>query len=288
MDVDNGLLKILKRIMLIAIGSGLITNALYIYGLAYYEGYIKRLGFEYDLFPITWDNSIVWSYHASRELGVSSIGTLNQLTIEVFLILTLSVYLIARLWMETSTQNKIKSTPNNKKTKKFSRAKTLYMFKKEHKWVYRILYIPLKWTLITEKSLIAFLASYFFMVFLFFIPVFSFIWVYFPIIGLNHGDIVGEKHSTYYQENLCGDKKDYWDRCITFPLGHVKQGTTPKQIKGTLMFKNGDILGILSEEGPTTITIPKNLYHQTIKNKKYVTAENNVKTNKQTKNDIGK
>ena len=48
--MESTLLKFLKKLLLIVIGSGLVTNALYIYGLAFYQGHIARVGFEYAFF----------------------------------------------------------------------------------------------------------------------------------------------------------------------------------------------------------------------------------------------
>jgi hypothetical protein len=37
--LESALLELLKRFMLLVIGSSLLSNALYIYGLSYYEGF---------------------------------------------------------------------------------------------------------------------------------------------------------------------------------------------------------------------------------------------------------
>lgn len=50
-DLPGTLITILKKVLLIALGSGQLSNALFIYGLAYYQGYIEAFGFEYQLFP---------------------------------------------------------------------------------------------------------------------------------------------------------------------------------------------------------------------------------------------
>lgn len=71
--MESTLHQILKKLLLVIIGSGLLTNALYILGLAYYEGYIVGLGFDYNLFPIDWNDALLWTYAASRELGISTI-----------------------------------------------------------------------------------------------------------------------------------------------------------------------------------------------------------------------
>ena len=276
-DFENGFLRILKRLMLVAIGSGLITNALYIYGLAYYEGYLDRIGFEYDLFPISWDNAVIWTYHASRELGVSSIVTLSDFTVELMFIILFSFYFIARVWMELSSNNKLTKVKNKPvKNTSYKLSKKIYHLKTNQPWAYYSIYLPIKWVLVTEKSFIAFAASYFFMVFLFFIPVFIIIWVYFPMLGVNHGKNVAIKHLEYYKESLCGGKDDYWSECIEVNTEHIKIKNKLKVVKGSLMFRSGDLLGILTETGPITITIPKPYYYRTEKNPKFTPPKKSI------------
>lgn len=81
---DKNLIKktsYLKLIFIGASGTGLITNAIYIFGLGYYEGYLKGMGFLFDLFPISTTNSaFMWTYHASRHLAVDIINFITEKT----------------------------------------------------------------------------------------------------------------------------------------------------------------------------------------------------------------
>lgn len=264
--LENSLFSILKRVMLIVIGSGLITNALYIYGLAFYEGYIERSGFDFYLFPIDWDDAIFWTYHASREVGFNSISKLENFSTTAILVTLGSVYFIVRLWIQlsdTTARNK-HSTTHSKVN--FAAARKVYKFRLKHKWKYILICKPLRWLFITEQSVIAFFASYFFLVCLFFIPVFVFIWSYFPIIGLNHGERVATERLSYYENNLCGNKNDYWNKCIEIETLHLSSSDLPERLYGNLIVKEGDLVGVLTKEGPVTLTIPKNFYYRTKEN----------------------
>ncbi len=266
-NLENAFLKILKRIMLLAIGSGLLGNALYIYGLGYYQGYVESLGFEYNLFPIEWKDTLLWTYAASRELGVSSIELMNKFTSSALLILLLSIYLIARIWMQLS-----KIQPENGKISgkiNFKLAKKIHKFRFKHIWIYRFLYVPFKWLLLKEQSFIAFAASYFFMVFLIFIPLFIIIWIYFPLFGVNHGELVAQKRLKYYETYLCGDSGDYWSQCLEINVSELKNYEGLISPVGRVLFKNGSLIAILTKEGPITLSMPKNYYHKPNKNPYY-------------------
>ena len=262
-------LKILKRLMLLAIGSGLLGNALYIYGLGYYQGYVEALGFEYNLFPIEWKDTLLWTYAASRELGVSSIELMNKFTSSALLILLLSVYLIARIWMQLSKiqpddgQGKISGKVN------FKLAKRIHKLRLKHIWVYRFFYVPFKWLLLKEQSFIAFTASYFFMVFLIFIPLFIIIWIYFPLFGVNHGELVAQKRLEYYEIYLCGNADDYWSQCLEINVSELKNYEGLTNPIGRVLFKNGSLVAILTKEGPITLSMPKNYYYKPDKNPCY-------------------
>lgn len=268
-SLENIFLKILKRLMLLAIGSGLLGNALYIYGLGYYQGYVEALGFEYNLFPIEWKDTLLWTYAASRELGVSSIELMNKFTSSAFLILLLSIYLIARIWMQLS-----KVQPENDRGKirgkiNFRLAKKIHKFRLKHIWIYRFFYVPFKWLLLKEQSFIAFAASYFFMVFLIFIPLFIIIWIYFPLFGVNHGELVAQKRLEYYETYLCGDSGDYWSQCLEINVSELKSYEDLTNPIGRVLFKSGSLVAILTKEGPITLSMPKSYYYKPVKNPCY-------------------
>jgi hypothetical protein len=182
---ENRLQNILKKILLVIIGSGLITNALYIYGLAYYEGYIENLGFEYNFSPVKWEDTLLWTYFASREIGASTVSFWTKITGPVLLLIIVVSYFVARLWMAINTSG----TNKNSKIKKSTfLARFLIKRRKNHPVTFKLIYRPIRWLLVMEQSLWAFLASYFVLIALVFLPLLVFVWVYFPLVGLNHGE----------------------------------------------------------------------------------------------------
>ncbi|MBH0043319.1 hypothetical protein [Pseudoalteromonas sp. SWXJZ10B] len=260
--MEDSLLRVLKKLLLVIIGSGLLSNALYIHGLAYYEGYINRLGFEYDFFPLPSTEVLFWTYYASRELGASSIEVITNFKLQILLILFGSVYLLSRIWVETS-KKKVNNQLKARKKNNIKLFKKIYHYKVKHKLIFYSVYIPIRWLILKEQSLIAFFASYFFLVFLLFLPIFLFIWVYFPMIGFEHGKSVAESRIEHYKSNLCGDKNDYWSECLTFKMQHLKSYGSPKHVVGRLMLKNGSLVGVFTKEGPVTFTLPNDYYSAT-------------------------
>jgi len=263
---ENTLQKILKKILLVIIGSGLITNALYIYGLAYYEGYIENLGFEYNFFPVKWEDTLLWTYFASRELGASTVGFWTKITGPVLLLILVVSYFIARLWMAI---NSIDSNKNKRKNKSTSLARFLVRCRKRHPKIFKVAYAPVRWLLIMEQSIWAFFASYFVLIILFFIPLLIFIWVYFPLIGLKHGENIGTKRFELYQKDLCTDKDDYWIKCVRLSTGHLQEEALPKTVYGRVVAKNGLLVGLITSDGPITMTMPSLYFQRTRKNECY-------------------
>lgn len=256
-------LKILKRLMLVVVGSGLLGNSLYIYGLGYYQGYISGLGFEYNFFPLEWRDTLLWAYAASRELGASSIGFIGKFTSPVLLIILGSFYLIARIWMELSKVQPSSRSNIIKRNINFKLAKKIYCFKKNHVWLYRVIYLPLRWLLIREQSFFAFAASYFFMIFIIFIPVFIIIWIYFPLFGVHYGKLVAEKKLKYYETYLCGDSNDYWSQCMRINTSEIKNHIDTPDTRGRVLFKNDSLIAVLTKDGPVTLSMPKVHYFKT-------------------------
>lgn len=266
--MEDTILRLLKRFMLVVIGSGLLGNALYIHGLAYYEGYIDRFGFEYGFFPLPSSDVLFWTYSASRELGASSIVAITKFKLPLLLTFLSSVYLLSRIWMESSNQSKRSFKPAPKKHN-IKLYKKIYKFRENHKIVFYTTYVPLRWLILKEQSLIAFVASYFSLIVIFFIPIFLIIWVYFPMIGIEHGKSVAESRIEYYKENLCGDRYDYWSDCIDFSAKHIDSYDSPDIISGRLILKTGKFLGVFTENGPVTMSLSNDFYHITSTNSRY-------------------
>jgi len=262
--------QILKKLLLVIIGSGLLSNAFYILGLAYYEGYIEGMGFNYNLFPIDWNDTLLWTYSASRELGVSTINIWTTLTGPAILVILITVYALARIWMSLSESSKNEKPKEPRKTRRLF--KILIASRRAHPKTFKVLYPPLKWLhilLITEQSLWAFVASYFFLIVIFFLPILIFIWVYFPMLGVNFGRDVANKRLAEYKITLCGNRTNYWNKCIKLPTEQIKDATLPKIIEGRLILKNDELIGVLTATGPITISMPSTYYHQTTENACY-------------------
>lgn len=263
---DDTLQKILKKILLVIIGSGLITNALYIYGLSYYEGYIENLGFEYNFFPLKWEDTLLWTYSASREFGASTVNFWTKMTGPVVSLIFVLSYFIARLWMAIN----VSETDRNSRIKKSTLlARFLVKRRKNHKELFKIVYPPVRWFLIMEQSVWAFFASYFVLIVLVFIPLFIFIWVYFPLIGLKHGQNTGLKQLELYQSKLCTGEEDYWVRCVKLSTGHLKDKSLPEMVYGRILAKNGPLIGLITEAGPVTMTMPSLFFYIAKKNDCY-------------------
>lgn len=291
---EESALIILKRIALLALGSGLIGNAIYIYGLGYYEGFISRLGFDYTLFPIQWSDTRMWAYQGSRELGVSSIEIIVQLPWWALLLLMFAVYMLVLLWMASSNLTKPKKSveeirhENAKTNEKVNKAwhsfkntiPTLIrvklnnlknqLFKLKNNIIIKGLIGLFRWFIVTKQSFVAFLASYFFLIFLFMLPFFAAIWAYFPMLGWEHGASIAKRRLTEYEKYLCGSKNDYWSQCFTIKLPSSDKEKKPNIVEGRLMLRNGDYIGLLSKKGsiihPIVMTLPKPYYFENIKN----------------------
>lgn len=94
----------LRGVSVLLLTTGLITNAVYISALYYYKGLVAQLGFDSELFPITWADTTFWAYTASRQLGASYISGLTNylntaLSVASILLLLVIVYFVARLIM---------------------------------------------------------------------------------------------------------------------------------------------------------------------------------------------
>lgn len=263
---ENTVQKILKKLLLVVIGSGLITNTLYIYGLAYYEGYIESLGFEYNLFPVKWEETLIWAYFASREIGASTVSFWAKITGPVILLIFVVIYFVARMWMSISDHDPRRNRRRNKST---FVARILVRVRGRYPKAFGVAYPPVRWFLVMEQSVWAFFASYFALIALLFVPLFIFIWVYFPLIGLRHGEGIGIKRFELYQEELCGGERDYWNKCLTMSTEHLKDKGLPNTVYGRILAKNGTLIGLITEEGPVIMTMPPLFYQNTIKNECY-------------------
>lgn len=241
--------QIIKKIFLIIIGSGLVTNALYIYGLSYYQGWLSNLGFSYELFPIEWEESVLWTYFASIESGADSYAYLTNMSITLILTIVFVVYAITRIWSlqyqkEQVIEEKIKC---NKCEKIYLALKSFHVKCLKYR-AYKACAHFLKWFLITEQAIWAFAASYFALVVLFVFPVLAFIWIYFPLVGYSHGERVAKERLDFYQDNLCKAHNNNWNQCISIPTNGIKQKNLPEYVTGRLVIKKENLLGLITED----------------------------------------
>lgn len=263
MAIEVFVRQIVKKILLVVLGSGLVGNALYIYGLSYYQGYIERLGFDYLLFPIEWSDAPLWTYFASRELGVSTVNLWIKFAGINIALIMLATYVVARLWMAVNEQgasDRASATGPRRGVLKF-----FVRFRRKFPRIFRVV----QWLLIKEQSFWAFAASYFALIFIVFLPVFIFIWVYFPLVGLSHGGKVGERMIAVYDKSLCGTKDEYWRTCVRVNTSHIEREELPEFITARLVAKKDNVLGLMTKTGPVTITMPESFYHLAEKNPCY-------------------
>lgn len=266
--MNDALQRALKKLLVVIIGSGLITNALYIYGIAYYEGYVKSLGFDYHLFPVKWEESMLWTYSASREIGASTVRIWTKFSLKDVLLFLAITYALARIWIAIDDIESKKSP----KPSSILYLRLLVRLRRRIPLTFKCIYLPLRWLIIKEQSLLAFMASYFILIFFWFMPLLIFIWVYFPLIGSNHGSSVGTKNLEHYQSNLCSEKEKRWDQCITLSTAHLNDPNLPQNIRGRIVLMNGAFVGIITDGGPIIMTMPSQIFHKTSENKCYQNA----------------
>lgn len=246
-NLESTFLKTVKRVIMLTIATGLLGNAMHVYGLGFYQGYIETFGFDFMLFPIEWKDGFFWTYIASMEIGFHLFDLMREITFPTFLIIFLSVYLINIIWIQLS---KIKPDNRDETNKR----------KVNVKWVYHLICVPFKWLFIKKQSIITFCESYFFIIFLFFIPLFITIWTFFPWIGHYHGSLVARDYIKRYETVLCGDTEGYWERCIEI---NVSELNNPK---GIVLFKKDSLVGLFTKEGPVIVSIPRNYHYKVNRN----------------------
>ncbi len=252
-DVESVVQQIFKKTLLVILGSGLVGNALYIYGLAYYEGYIKALGLDVLLFPIEWSEARLWTYFASRELGVSTVNVWMKFTSSFMPAVMIAAYVVVRLWIALNGPAK-KVRP---KLSRVKRLRKLVAFGRKWPVVYKVT----KWLMIKEQAFWGFIASYFALVFMVFVPLFLLVWVLFPAVGVSHGKYVGKSLMSFYEKNLCGDESDYWNRCVPIRTAHLEDESLPEKINVRIIAASGDLYGLMTKDGPVVMTKPPVIYY---------------------------
>lgn len=202
----------------------LVLNAIYIYGLSFYQGYIEELGFEYALFPIEWSDTSFWSYQASWYFGIEIVESWGLSPLLVSLCI-LAIYLCV-----------------------------YYLVKGAFR--------ALKSELLIPKSGLAnfFLQVNLSLLFQFAIISFLFIWIFLPINAHEHGQKVAKNKWTEKKRDssLCAVSIDAKEPCISIKAPpSINDYNESKEIKGLLMFKREEYIGIYTEDGAVTMTMPK-------------------------------
>lgn len=264
MSDDRLVDKFFKKILVLVLGSGLLVNALYLFGISYYEGLIKSLGFELLMFPIEWSDGRLWTYIASREIGISTVSVWVELTGPYILLLMAVCYITIRVWLKAKKRAEIKKGIPTGRRRKFLQA----IARKKKKYpAYLAIFL---WFFRTEEAFWAFIAAYSILIVVFFIPLFLIVWSFYPSFGLTYGEKVGERIRNRFDKELCGKSNEYWSSCFSFPTKHINQKELPDQVSGRIVFKNDKVIGVYTKNGPVTMTLPDNFYQVTQKNTCYL------------------
>lgn len=257
MQTEAFLNQLFKKILLVVLGSGVLVNALYLFGISFYEGLTKGLGFELLIFPVDWTDGRLWAYVASREIGVSAVTVWVKLTINYILFLMLVCYVAVRVWLKIK-ENGVGSKEGRIRWHKRT-LKSVARFKKRNPRVFSILL----WLFIREDALWAFVAAYALMICVFFIPIFLLAWSFYPSFGLAYGERIGEQMRVKFDKQLCFESGEFWSPCVSVSTKHIDQAGLPDYVVGRLLFRHEKIVGIYTKAGPVTMTLPENFYQLT-------------------------
>ncbi|MGE8047140.1 hypothetical protein ACQKPT_02375 [Pseudomonas monteilii] len=263
MSAEKLLNQVFKKILVVVLGSGVLVNALYLFGISYYEGFIKALGFEVLMFPIEWNDGRLWTYIASREIGLSTVSIWFELAGPYIPLLMVVCYVTTRIWIKARKRATIKKGNPTGRPRKF--IKLIANLKKKYPAFFAIIL----WFVRGEDAFWAFVAAYSIMIFILFIPFFIITWSFYPSFGLAYGEKVGEKIRKRYDAQLCGGSGEYWSSCLTFPTKHIDQKELPKQVSGRLVFRKDKVIGVYTKNGPVTMTLAEDFYQATNKNSCY-------------------
>lgn len=255
-DTESKEFIILKRVLILILGSGLLGNALYIYGQSYYQGYVERLGFEHTLFALNWSDSIFWAYEASRHIGANLLVNITKYNISyvtiVATIIMSAIYLLLSSYKENSnTSSKLDSRLPRR----------IIAFRKKSPLTYKYVCRPLIWACGSKKFARTVLAFYSSNIYFVVGLMLLLIWVFFPHLGLSHGEAVGRNELQRYENHLCGSTEDYWSECISF-----RNPENGELIQGKLIARNDELIGVITDRGPVTFSFPKSYYFETKKN----------------------
>lgn len=218
--VDRILKSYLKPSLVVLFSSGFVLNAIFVAGLLYYQGYLRHMGFDYEMFPIARYDAFFWAYAASIYSGAKAITFWSSYFLALVPAVFITVFLVLRFW-------KICFSTTEKEGKKDSTPRPL-----AQNIVYSLTGVQV---FLTGILLIA-------------------VWTLFPLSALWLGESGARAVLSDKEGSLCTYKNSQWDSCIEFEVDG-------ESIRGELLFKNGDLLGILTEDGPVTMSMPDTIFY---------------------------
>lgn len=212
--LKSSLIKIVSYIL----GTGLVAHAVYIYSVAYYQGYMQELGFPIELFPADGLLLHVWSNTASRDLAGKVIIFVTSISTPGFMLGLAGAVLIIPLsklikWIFPSKKKKTELEREIEEEERKLETSSMRGIRK-----------VLSNLMIYSKKL-GFDTAYaiFNIISLSVIPLLyvCLAWIYFPDLAISQGNSLAKKHRANFEENLCGPKSSYWSRCYKLDLQHI-------------------------------------------------------------------
>jgi hypothetical protein len=248
-------------IFYITISGSIFLIVLYALGVFFHIGYIKGMGFNSSFFPLgSWDNAIIWAYVATIHFIIDVSKILMHvnpgLTILISLIILSPLVKLYFWWLSK---------------RKYIEARLHFWWlsrKERYPLIRRFFEAKI------EKSLRAVEISNFFLVIVATIIIFALIiFALIPIKIIEYGKLVAIEQVKSFSESenkLCENSNEFWNQCITVSTSHLKEDNLPAKIEGLLVTKSETMLGILTKDGPITMSMPKYIYYKSIKNKHFL------------------
>jgi len=239
-ESKNDIITGLTRIAYFLFGSGVLAHAAFVYGQSYYQGFISIFGFDYKLFPISNFDSYIWAYNSSLVLSVDAFLFGQKYFVYSLLLLAFLAFILLGFWKAINRKASAGAGFINWLKTKHSK-----LYAKLHKVVF-------------ANHLETFISSLYMAELACFGALVITIWIFIPVSGFTHGEQVAKKRLASYSEQLCSSPRNHWDWCIEID-------TRNETVKGRLMLKNGDLLGIYTDTGSVVLSMPKEFHYQRTK-----------------------
>lgn len=275
--VNNSLIKFVSYIL----GTGLTAHAVYIYSLAYYQGYMQELGYPIELFPADSLLIHIWSNTASRDIAAQIIRLITSVGVSAILISLAVIVLIIPLsnlikpiWPNKLLKTKLereldelkmcRDASTKRGVKKFIAYICVFIKQLEFDGAY----IVFNWVSLSIIPLMFICVA----------------WLYFPDLAISQGGSLAKKHRSNFEKNLCGSKLNYWSRCYKFDVEYIPnldklsaefEVSTPdipkstRHVVGNLIVKSNNYLALYTKNGPVVISTPPEIYLKAVKNPCY-------------------